>query len=188
LCYPAERLHRLKSVILHNALPASSSNGSSKDHHRQPHPLHVELQDHYAQHVEWLPVKIYQAEYTAELHGSRSLQESSSILQESSSNMQESSSSKITHRWWLQHDGIPLLHSSQQHSWRMQQQMHPAGHYEISSWQSSWCSNLGGMWSEYYKVTAREPNNTQLAPWVLKRYRKYKRLSERLKGGTGADG
>ncbi|WIA44136.1 hypothetical protein OEZ86_010476 [Tetradesmus obliquus] len=207
LCYPAERLHRLKSVILHNTLPASSSSssGSDKNGHKQPHPLHVGLQDHYAQHVEWLPAKIYQAEYTAELrqqqHEFAAGDDRSASLQESCGSLQESGSGRPD-GWQLQHGGIPLLHRSQLHSMQQQQQQqqqqsgaasfagkHPAGcssaaHYEIASWQPSWCSNLGGMWSEYYKVTAREPDNVQLAPWVLKRYRKYKRLSERLKGGS----
>jgi hypothetical protein len=34
-------------------------------------------------------------------------------------------------------------------------------------------------------MQAREPDNVQLAPWVLKRYRKYKRLSEQLNNGSG---
>jgi hypothetical protein len=43
------------------------------------------------------------------------------------------------------------------------------------------------MWSEYYMMNAREPDNVQLAAWVLKRYRKYKRLSSWLQGGTTDD-
>ncbi|KAF6257220.1 hypothetical protein COO60DRAFT_31057 [Scenedesmus sp. NREL 46B-D3] len=201
LCYPAERLHRLKSVILHNDLPArssssSSSNRTGKEAHRHPHPLHVGLPDNYAQHVEWLPVKIYQADYTAELQEQQQQQPELRAANGHNSSFQETNSSSAS-SWRLRHAGVPLLHSSQQQGRLQQQQQQTcasnaarcssAANYEISSWRSSWCGSLGGLWSEYYKLNAREPDNVLLAPWVLKRYRRYKRLSQRLQGGPATD-
>jgi hypothetical protein len=50
--------------------------------------------------------------------------------------------------------------------------------FQVCDWKGEWCGNLGGMWSEVYKVTRRDPENVELAPWVLKRYRKYRRFSQ----------
>ena len=32
------------------------------------------------------------------------------------------------------------------------------------------CGPLGAHWSDYYKRTPREPSNTEVAPWVIKRH------------------
>jgi hypothetical protein len=33
------------------------------------------------------------------------------------------------------------------------------------------------MWSEYYRANRRQPDNIDLAPWVLKRYKRFSRRS-----------
>jgi hypothetical protein len=47
--------------------------------------------------------------------------------------------------------------------------------YVITSWEAEWGAPLHGLWSEYYKTTPRQPHNTELAPWVARRYKRTRR-------------
>jgi hypothetical protein len=80
--------------------------------------------------------------------------------------------------------GLPVLHQHQLQAWLEQQQQQQQGLdqqqqqqqvYLISSWEVQWGAPLHGLWSEYYKTHAREPDNTELAPWVAKRYKRFRR-------------
>lgn len=193
LCYPNERRHRVKSIILQRT-PHARDSSSSSSSGQQQQVQSMEAQDHHVANVPWLPVRVYQAHYRAQLVAAAADEQSNS----SSSSVSRTSGASI-----LQQFGLPVLHARKlQHSLTDQQQLDAAavngssgsrcsstgsssstsgnGLYTITNWQSSWCSNLFGVWSEYYKVTPREPHNTELAPWVAKRYKKYPRLAQRL--------
>jgi hypothetical protein len=99
---------------------------------------------------------------------------------------------------WLAVDGIPVLHRSQLPSFEEQQQKQPpataAQHagssssscYVLTSWAATWCEPLHGLWSDHYSSTARQPGNTELAPWVAKRYRRYRVSAEQRAAAAAA--
>lgn len=202
LCYPNERRHRVKSIVLQHT-PQGHSRGSStgsslqqQQHKVQGESRSMGADDEHINSVPWLPVRVYQAKYTAELRAAAGTAEASSVLQ--TTLLQDSSSGQsfasTAQRWILQQHGLPVVHISEtclqdhQGQGRDASLLHDsscrtaaAGQcYVVTEWQSSWSTNLHGVWSEYYKVTAREPHNTELAPWVAKRYQQYPRLSRKL--------
>jgi hypothetical protein len=77
-----------------------------------------------------------------------------------------------------------VLHAGQAGNPLQQQQQQQ--HYVVTAWSSTWCEPLHGLWSEWYKHNAREADNTTLAPWVEKRYRRY-RLREQCRDDDGAE-
>jgi hypothetical protein len=57
------------------------------------------------------------------------------------------------------------------------------------AWDAAWAPCLGGLWSEHYASSPREPWVTTLAPWVAPRYeRRRQRLRERGSGGSDGEG
>jgi hypothetical protein len=42
-------------------------------------------------------------------------------------------------------------------------------------WSAQWAPSLEGMWSDYYASNPRQPENTELAPWVAARFERRRR-------------
>lgn len=231
LGYPSEYKTRPKSLVINQTLwqPGIRIEGQQQHkHHAQPAPMHPGAHSSYHDRS-WLPVRVYEAQYTAQLMDAGSHpekagrdcagavdmhEERNSSLHasngssgvRSSSNRETTAHTASTHGAHhkrgdidansnekhsvescadcreLRRSTLPLMHGVQvlPAAGVAGDPVPPCKFYQIARWSSSQCPHLKGMWSEYYKAEARQPDNTQLAPWVLKRYRKYKKFSEKL--------
>lgn len=53
---------------------------------------------------------------------------------------------------------------------QQQQQQQGAVQWEVGDWSVETCPHVAAMWSEYYQQHARDPSETELAPWVAPLY------------------
>ncbi len=182
LCYPNERRHRLRSIVV-------GSQWSEVDEDMPPCD-DVAMPD-------WLPVLVYKADWRAELvaggsgmgAGAGSILgmlggETGGCIEGSTEALQLSLHGAVV--------GVPaddgrgqegLLVLGQQHGEQVAAGQGDGGaaaaaaHWSVTEWESMLCPELSAMWSDYYKQHSRQPDNVELAPWVAKRYKRSKAVA-----------